>query len=331
MAFLVVVIAALGYLAYQIFQPFAAFLMAAALLAFMLHPLHLRLEPYVGSRVSALVLVVFTISVAVAPLLIVGYLLLDAIEGSLQNIDQIAIIERFESIIEDITGTDVDLWAEIETFLEAFTDAALGQVTQVLSASIHVVVGLLLLVFVLYYLILDGRRLVAWLIEVTPMDDDLQEELFTEAHLITWAVIKSHLFVAVFEGVLLGLAFFAAGIPNPAFWTVVMVILAILPIIGAFAVWAPAVAYLVFQGAFGAAGFLFVYGAIMLNLDHYLRAFLVDRDTDLHPAVVLIGVLGGLYVFGVLGLFIGPIVLAVFKATVNVFGRQYGEQAVPTS
>lgn len=321
-AFVGLLVLALGYLSYLIMRPFASFLLAAVLLAFMLRPLHDRLSPYIGRRPSAFTLVVFTITATLVPLVIVGYLLLRSIEDITSGFDQVALVERVESIVATYTGMEIDLIAELEVAVERLAEAAFGELTTFIATTSHFVLGALLLIFVLYYLLLDGPGLVQWLVKVTPLDDDIQEELVAEANEVTWAVLKSHLFVAIIEGVLAGIGFYIAGVPSPAFWTMVMIVLAILPIVGVSVIWAPAVVYLVYVGDLPAAVFLFVYGGIAINLDSYFRAILVDRDSDLHPAVVLVGVLGGLYVFGVLGLFIGPIVLAIFKATVNVYSEQ---------
>ncbi len=320
--FMALLLVVLGYFSFLIIEPILTYLLAAILLAFMLHPLHARLSPHIGARVSAFILMVFALAAAVTPLLIIGYLLIETLDGITAGLDEIVLIERFEELILSYTGIEVDLLAELEGLLQGLSEAAIGGLTEVVFSALHIILGLLLLVFVLYYLILDGPSFVRWLMDVTPMEDAVEKELIDEANVITWAVLKSHLLVAIIEGILMGIGFYMAGIPNAPFWTMVMIVLSILPVIGASSIWAPAVLYLIYIGELPAAIFLFVYGAIILNIENYIRAILVDRDSDLHPAVVLVGVLGGLYVFGVLGLFIGPIILAIFKAVLNVFGRQ---------
>lgn len=329
--FLTLLILALGYLTYLIFEPISTYLLAALLLAFMLYPLHLRLEPHIGARPSAFFLVLFAVSAAVTPVLILGYLLIQSIEELSKGIDEVALIQELEELILSLTGLQIDLIEIVRQTADRLSEAALSGITDVLFSTLHLVLGVLLLIFVLYYLILDGKDLIEWLKQVVPLDMVVIDELMTEANVITWAVLKSHLLVAIIEGILMGIGLYMAGVPNAAFWTVVMIVLSILPVIGASSIWAPAVLYLVYIGELPAALFLFVYGAVILNIENYIRAILVDRDADLHPAVVLVGVLGGLYVFGILGLFIGPIVLAIFKATVNVFGRQYSHEDVEIS
>lgn len=322
-AFLSLLILALGYLTYLIFEPIATYLLAALLLAFMLYPLHVRLRPHIGEKPSAFVLVLFALAAALTPVLILGYLLIESIDEFTSGLDQVALLQEIEDLILAYTGLEIDVLTIAEQAVERLSETTLAGFTDVVFTTLHLVLGGLLLIFVLYYLIVDGASLIEWLKNVLPLDEAIATELLEEANVITWAVLKSHLLVAIIEGVLMGIGFYMAGIPNAAFWTAIMIVLAILPVIGASTIWAPGVLYLVYFDQLVPAAFLFVYGVIILNIENYIRAILVDRESDLHPAVVLVGVLGGLYVFGVLGLFIGPIVLAIFKAVVNVFGRQY--------
>ena len=117
---------------------------------------------------------------------------------------------------------------------------------------------------------------------------------------------------------------FVLGIPNAIFWTVAMMFLAIIPIVGVAPVLGGAIIYLVAQGRFLEAVLLFVYGMTAVAVvDDYLRALVIDKESSLHSGVILLGVLGAVYFLGAIGLFVGPIILALFKATVEVFSEYY--------
>jgi predicted PurR-regulated permease PerM len=105
-----------------------------------------------------------------------------------------------------------------------------------------------------------------------------------------------------------------------------MILLAFIPLVGAFLVWGPAGGYLIFTGRPAPGIFLLIWGAVVVGLtDNFLRPLLVDREAELHPAVILIGVLGGLTVFGAAGIFMGPIALGVLKSVLEVFRNNYDE------
>ena len=108
--------------------------------------------------------------------------------------------------------------------------------------------------------------------------------------------------------------------PNAAFWTVVMIVLAVLPIIGSFIVWGPAVGWLFVVGRPVAALALLFYGTIVVGVsDDYLRPIIVDHYARVNPAVILIGVLGGIYVIGFMGIFFGPIIIGALRAAIDLY------------
>ena len=322
-AFLALVVAALGVVAALMVVPFVPYLTAAALLAFVLYPAQRRLRGRLGARPSATLLVGFALAATVVPIFLVSAVVLETAQGFADRTDEVLVfVEEIQQLLEAEFGVDLLVLEELSPLVGGVLEALAGELSALVSLSIRVSVGMLLLVFVLYYLLVDGDTFVAWLREVAPLDNPVQEELIEEINTITWAVLGSHVFVAIVEGILGGIALFLAGVPNAAFWTVVMVIASILPIVGVWLVWAPVVGYLFLVGQPLAAVLLLLYGVTVLAvIDNYLRAIFVDVGSGLHPAVVLVGVIGGIYLFGVVGLFLGPILLAVFKASVNVFAR----------
>ena len=329
--FFALLVLALGVVAFLIAFPLSQYLLAAGLLAFLLYPLHVRLAPRVGSFVSAVALTVFAVVATVIPLLIISAIILQTAIEFLEEFDYAGAAERIDALLEQY-GLDHDFDGGVEELIVVLfeeyaapiAESLLQEVTTVFDLTIRIAVGLMILIFLLYYFLKDGDRLLAWIRRVTPLDDDIITEFFDETNAITWAMLKSHVFVAIVEGILGGIGLYLLGVPNALFWTVIMIIVSVLPIIGIWLVWGPAVAYLFVIGAPLQGTVLLLYGVTVLAIvDNYLRAILVDRDAGLHPAVVLVGVIGGIYLLGIIGLFLGPILLAVFKASVNVFSRTY--------
>ncbi|ELZ03862.1 AI-2E family transporter [Natrialba aegyptia] len=326
-ALLLLVLAAIAAL---MVAPLLQYVMGAALLAFILYPAFERLEPYVGARIAALVLTALAIVGAIVPLLIVSLAVLNTVVSFATDLDVATTLDRLRTVATDEFGLDTERVQSLETAaldeLEAsLSDAveiALSELPGLINRGIEMGVGLLVFVFLLYYLLADGDELVDWLREVVPLEDRVRDELFDEIYVVTWAVIESHVLVAVVEGLLGGLGFYLLGVPNVAFWTVIMVILSFLPAVGVWLVWAPAVGYLLLTSGTARAVAMLLYGLTVLSLvDNYLRAYAVDKGSGLHPAVVIVGVIGGIYLLGIMGLFLGPVLLAVFKAGLNVFNK----------
>jgi predicted PurR-regulated permease PerM len=323
--FLIALITVVGVVSGLIVLPYLQYVMLAVLLAYVLHPVHVRLSGRVGQVGSAASLLVLTTVAFLLPFVLVLRVIATDVVSFAEQLQSGGIeFATLEAAIADWTGMQIDLASALGGSGEQIGGAIVEQAGNVFGLLTHGLIGIGVTVFLLYYLLKDGQKLVAWLRDITPLPQRVQDDLYTEVNDVTWAVLAGHVFIAIVQGVVAGLGLIVVGIPNAVFWTVVMVILALLPVIGAFMVLGPAAIWLAASGDVFAAGALAVYGTIVVGItDDFLRPIVVNRRTDISPAVILLGVIGGLSVFGFIGLFIGPIVLGVLKACLVVFDDYY--------
>jgi predicted PurR-regulated permease PerM len=308
-------------------SPFFDFVFLAILLFYPLKPLYDRLTGYVPPRTASASLVVGTTLIVVLPVLLLLRTTFSSVMSILSRIRSGEVtFGGLEAEIAEFTGVEVDVAGALRTAARDIQLGAIDGFLGVFGAFTHILIGLALTMFLLFYLLTDTPKLAAWLRGTVPLPDHIQDELYGEFEDIMWAVLVSHVFIAVVQGLVAGLGFVILGIPNAVFWTVVMVFLAVLPIIGSFLVWGPASAYL-FVGNQPAAGtFLFVYGTLVVGLtDDYLRPVVVDRytETRLNPAVLIVGILGGVYAFGFMGIFFGPVIVSSLRAVLDVYRREF--------
>lgn len=317
---LLALFAVLLVLSVLIVLPFLQFVLVALLIAFALNPLQARLEERLSPVVAAFVLVSLAVVAFVVPFVTVVFALTDDISKIFQNLEGGSLpLEDVESLIAEYTGQEVDLSTQIASLGENLGSIMFERSPQAVTRFTHLLIGIMLTLFLVYYLLKDGDSMVAWLRQMAPLPEEVQEDLYSEINNTVWAVLVGHIFVSVVQGVVAGLGLFATGIPNAAFWTMVMVILALIPLIGSIPVWFGAVIFLFFTDRPVLAVALFSYSVVVVGLtDDFLRPFVVDRYAKLNPAVILLGTLGGAYAFGVMGLFFGPVVLGALKATVHV-------------
>ncbi len=322
-AFLIALLCVVALLSFLILLPFVEYVFAAVLLAYLLYPLHQRLEPRVGPIVSPILLIVASLVVVIVPLLYVISVLvsdLRALAGGDIGLEASTI----ETRMFEATGVEIDVTELLSLAGEELVEVLFGGVTGVFTAALQVSLGLALALFLLFYLLRDGAEFVAWLEALSPLPDRVTERLFTKIDHTTWGVVIGHLSVSVLQAVIAGVGLYLVGIPNVVFWTFVMALLALLPLIGAFLVWGPAAVYLVVIGDVTAGVLLAVYGvAVVSMVDNYARPLVIDQQARLNPGVILIGVFGGIYSIGFTGLFIGPIALGVLVATLETFREDY--------
>lgn len=186
--------------------------------------------------------------------------------------------------------------------------------------TLDFVVSLGIMLYLLFFLLRDGRALAERVKEAIPLRPDQKTALFTRFADVVRATVKGGILVAIVQGALGGLAFWFLGIHAPLLWAVVMTFLSLLPAVGAALVWLPAALWLLASGAVWQGIALIAYGVLVIGLvDNILRPFLVGKGTKLPDYVVLIATIGGIEVFGLNGFVIGPLIAAIFMVTWEIF------------
>ena len=175
--------------------------------------------------------------------------------------------------------------------------------------------------YTMYFFQMDGVKLIRKILYYLPLgsdDENLMLEKFTS---VTRATLKGSLLIGILQGSLAGIAFAVAGINNAVFWGTVMAVLSIIPSIGSALIWAPACAILIIQGSIGAGvGLLIFCGLVVGSLDNVLRPILVGKDTKMHELMIFFGTLGGIMMFGIPGIFIGPLIASLFVTIWELYG-----------
>lgn len=320
--FVLALIGLLAFVSWLMVKPFLGYVLFAVILAFVLRPLQRKLSSYINSSVSAFLLMAFAILVAVLPLVFATAAVIEDTQDLTQDVNQTDLVNAtdIELQIEKYSGQSVDIEETVNTGISQFTSATFGSFSKFVNLIASLAIGLTLMLFLLFYFLRDGDEMAAWLKEVIPLDLDTTERLYERVNITTWAVIKGHVLVAIAQGLVAGLGLAATGVPNYVFWTFMMVLLGFIPLIGSILVWGPAAIYLIVIDKVTMGLFLLVYGFVVVGLtDNILRPIVVDKRAELHPAVIIIGVIGGVFIFGAPGLFFGPILLGVFKAILEVF------------
>jgi predicted PurR-regulated permease PerM len=163
-----------------------------------------------------------------------------------------------------------------------------------------------------------------------PLSHDDEMLLLERLTSVTRATIKGTLVIGIIQGALAGLGFWAAGIDGSAFWGTIMAVLSIVPGIGAALVWLPAVIYLYLTGQTLTATLLLAWCvAVVGTIDNILRPMLVGKDAKMPDLLILIGTLGGLFLFGPIGFIVGPIVCGLFLTILEIYGATFKDILPP--
>lgn len=326
--FLLLSIALTLAVCFLMISSFLGYILTGLILAFLLYPLKQRFDSYMSAEYSSTLVIVVTVLGAILPLLfILGFVAGDAanLVNTLNQAENIG-ISGIEQQIESVVGTDIALEQRIRSTLENIGSAVVSSTSQIVGMASSVAIGLSLMLFVEFYGLKDGQKMIDWTERFDLMPTDIQKDLYRDTAKTTTAVVKGHIFVAVATGLLTGLGLIATGIPNSIFWGFIAVISGLIPVVGTALIWVPAAVYLFIQGSTIMAVSLALYGLIAVGgAENFLRPYLVDEEADLHPLYILLGVIGGLGIFGVIGIFVGPIVFGIAKSLLNIYRRNLDE------
>ncbi|WP_415379859.1 AI-2E family transporter [Halosimplex sp. TS25] len=317
-------------LALSVLLPYLQFVLFGVVLAYILYPVQRRVERYVRPTFAALALVAATLLLVLIPLVYVvsiaarqAFGVVRAIRGG--ELD----LATIEGLLET-NGYAVDLVALYEANQERIA-AGIRQITMGaldLAGSLPgLFIGVTVTLFVLFALLRDGERLVSWFQWVLPVEDPILDELREGLDDLMWASVVGNVAVAAIQAVMLGVGLVVAGVPAVVFLTVATFVLTLLPLVGAFGVWIPASVYLVANGQQTAGAALAVYGLFVTFSDSYLRPALIGQTAAFNSATVVVGIFGGLAVFGAVGLFVGPVVLGGAKLALDCFARASTESS----
>ena len=197
----------------------------------------------------------------------------------------------------------------------------MGTLAAATRGTLNFFLQLLVLFYALFYFLIDGPRILQSILRYIPLAPGQKEELLERFVSVTRATVRGSLLIGLIQGGVAGLAFWVAGVPGPAFWGTVMVVLSIIPAVGATLIWVPAVIYLFMAGHVVAGAGLLAWCAIVVgSIDNFLRPRLIGRDARMSDLLILLSTLGGIVLFGAVGFIVGPIVAALFVTVWHIYG-----------
>src|SRR5260370_20840839 len=191
-------------------------------------------------------------------------------------------------------------------------------------------VDLFIVIFALFFMFRDGDEIVRGAGHLLPFDEGIQEEMLRESRDLIFASVAVALVIAVLQGVLGGLAFTVGGISSPLFWAVLIAFFSLVPVVGSALIWVPGALFLAFSGHWGKGlAVVVICGGVAGLADNIVRPLLLRNRTHLNELLLFLGVLGGLEVFGVLGLVIGPTIVAAAMGVFRVYMEHRDRMVTP--
>ncbi len=207
------------------------------------------------------------------------------------------------------------------------TDYIVNATTRALLSLPNLMLQFFIVFFIMYYSFKDGASAANKLKMGFPLRKQRQDALVEQFNDIASAVIYGTVIVAVLQALLAGIGFFIFGLPSPIIWGLVTLVVALIPFLGPAVVWLPAAVLMIFSGYYSGEGLillrgvgLFLYGMFIISsIDNVLKPRIIGKRARVHPALVLLGIIGGINLFGIVGFVVGPVIIAMLKAAFDAY------------
>lgn len=322
-----------------VFKPFLTAIVAAAILSVLFKPLyHYLTRVFRGSQGMGS----FTACVAVALLIVTPIILtlsLAVVEannlyhtlGEEQSIDKlIGSISQYinhQPYARYFLNEDTFDPSRIKDDIQRISENAISILQAAYQSVTHFVFWVFVMFFTLFYLFIDGERAFRYLQKLSPLKNEHEKLLAAKFISISRATLRGTLVVGTLQGLLGGISFWIVGIPSPAIWGLLMVLLSMVPLVGSALIWAPAGIILLLIGEVWQGIFLLAFGSgVIAVLDNVLRPKMVGKDTQMHPLMIFFAILGGIGFFGLPGFIIGPILISMFLALAEIYAFEFKSQ-----
>ncbi len=345
-AFVLILVIAVSALFLAVTWPFLKPLLLGALLAGLCRPFYRWLVRSLGNRPSlAAVLTLVLLFVVVAGPLsaFVGIVVRQALAVSNEALPWLQahfgpsssfnahdwLVQRFPAIAEYVPeqAQIVDSAARVARSAGGFLVAGATQLT---AGTATFLLNLFVMLYAMFFFLRDGRAILEKIFYYTPLSRADEDRVMERLTSVTRATIKGTLVIGAIQGALAGIGFWVAGIEGSAFWGTIMAVLSTVPGIGAALVWVPVVIYLYLTGETLTATLLLAWcAAVVGTVDNVLRPSLVGKDAKMPDLLILVGTLGGLFLFGPIGFIVGPLVCGLFLTVWDIYGRTFRDILPP--
>ncbi|MCX6748183.1 MAG: AI-2E family transporter [Candidatus Pacearchaeota archaeon] len=315
----------LGILAIVIIWPIFTAILAGLILAYIFYPLYLRVLAIVKERnTSAIIIILLVFIIIFVPL----WFLLPIVTKQvfdiylfLQNVDFFHLLSKALPSLADLSVSK-DIAFSLNKLITNVASAIVSSSSNIIFNLPTILLKLVVTLFVFFFGMRDAKLLTSYIVSLSPFSKKTEKELAKKFNDITGSVIKGYLILGLLQGILTGIGLIIFGVPGGLILTIVAIFASIIPVLGAWAVWLPASIYLLAVGKEVYGIILFLYGAIFVSwIDNVLRPYIVSRKAKISSGVILVGMIGGLIVFGVFGLVLGPLILAYLLLILDAYRK----------
>ena len=339
--FFVILFIVVLYLSFLVIKPFLNAIIISMVFAFIFYPIYNWIRKKINNRTAAALIIalIFVLVVSIPAFFLVDKAINEAqvfysvtrqkfISGEFLPVECSATdkttICRFSGLLKKLVS-DAQFKFYINEALKNVTKFIITSAQNFFLSIPRIILSLFIIIFTTFYFIRDGDILVKKAKNLLPLKKKHQNDIMKQFKDVTHGIIYGHILLSLLQGLIGGLAFAYVGISSPIIWGLVMTILALIPAIGTTIIWVPAILIKFAGSEINSAIIILISGIIMFTIDNFYRPKIIGKKAKIHPIIILIGVLGGLFMFGIVGFLIGPLILALFLTFLKIYETEKSE------
>lgn len=324
-----------GFLFYKIIQPYVFALFWAAVMASLFYPIYRWLHKKMKNEsMSAVITLIIAILVVVIPLsAVLGVVVQQAI-GAYNTLNNPGTITNLKNAMDDLLAQplvhraigDVDIDQKLQALSQTISSSGIEWLRIGSQSTVLAILHLFIMLYSFFFFLKNGERWLRHLMHLLPFGDENEKVLYNKFSSTVKATLQGTILIAFIQGSIEGVMFWIAGVPAPAFWGMLMIIASMIPSVGSSIIWAPTVLYLFAIGDTSSAVIVLVGGLFVSVIDNVIRPPLVGKNIQMPAILILISTLGGIGLFGISGIVIGPMITAFFMAIIQMYENKYKKE-----
>ncbi|HLD03123.1 MAG TPA: AI-2E family transporter [Candidatus Nanoarchaeia archaeon] len=313
----IIIIAIIGIF---VIRPYIIYLVSALILTFITYPIYSWLAKKLKNQnIAALIMVISLFLIIIIPSVFFVIKLVDETAVILSTGTLLDVDRELEEELGVKSFLDTD---ESKEFLIKAREKILSGTLSLISKVSDILIGFFIMLFTMFYLFREWPAVQKLISKLIPLEPVHRAYLLGQLRMSIKGILLGQVLTAFIQGLAGGLGFLVFGVDNVVFWTFLMIILSMIPMLGPYLVWIPATILLYLNGHVGKAIGLAIYSILVVsNIDNFVRPKLIGSKIGVHPVFVLIGVLGGLAAFGLIGILLGPLIFAIFLSLLKCYAE----------
>lgn len=317
------VLSILLVLSYFLLKPILMSMISGIILAFLLVPVYKKLNKKIKQKdVSAIIVTVLLLGLVIVPLWFLTPILLNQSIEIYMASQKIDLVTPMKTLFPSLFQSEIisnEISSVLYSFVTKITNGAMNLISNILINFPTLFLQLLVVMFTFYFVMRDHEEFISYIQSLMPFPKEVEDKLFKSSRDLTSSILYGQVIIGIIQGIFAGISFFLFGVDNALFLTLIACVAGVFPIISTLVVWLPVAIYLLVNNQLVPALGVTFFGLIGSFFENVVKPMFVAKRTNVHSGIILLGMVGGIFLFGVLGMILGPLILAYLLIILEIY------------